>query len=116
LILLRPSSRDLRSIREFQNVGARSVELAAGAGESHIHLVEIDAGGEIGPHPAGFSQIFFCLEGSGWVASADGARAPIGRGSAAFFARGEVHSKGSAHGLRALIVQVHDLHACAPDA
>ena len=87
-----------------------AAELAAGSGEAHIHVVQIAAGGEIAPHVAGFGQLFPCLEGSGWVAAADGERVSISRGQVAYFARGERHSKGSADGLRALIIQVHDLH------
>ena len=63
-------------------------------------------GGEIGPHVAGFGQIFFCLEGSGWVAAADGERVSISHGQGAFFARGERPSKGSTDGLRALIIEM----------
>ena len=110
MVLFTLAARDLLPVLEFQSTGAASAELAAGNGESHVHLVQLGAGGEIDSHVAGFGQIFFCLEGTGWVASADGVRTPIESAQGAYFARGEVHSKGTASGLRALIVQVDDLH------
>ena len=106
--------RELASVVDFQSRGASAVELATGSGAAHIHLVHIAAGGEIGPHVAGFGQLFVCLEGSGWVAAADSERISISRGQVAHFARGERHSKGSADGLYALIIQVHDLDLSAP--
>ena len=109
LIILDFAARELQSIAEFQSSRAASAELAAGVGEAHVHFVEIAAGGEIGPHVAGFGQLFVCLAGEGWVASANDERVPLGSGQAAYFARGERHSKGSQTGLHALIVQVRDL-------
>ena len=113
MILFNAVARELTAITDFQSRGSHAAELATGAGEAHIHMVHISAGGEIGPHVTGFGQLFFCLEGSGWVASADGQRVSISRGQVAYFARGERHSKGSAEGLRALIIQVHDLQPCS---
>ena len=109
LIILDFTARELQSIADFQSVRAASAELATGSGEAHVHFVEIAAGGEIGPHVAGFGQLFVCLAGEGWVASANNERVPLGSGQAAYFARGERHSKGSETGLHALIVQVRDL-------
>lgn len=109
------AARELQAITEFQSSRAASDELAAGTGEAHVHFVDIAADGEIGPHVAGFGQLFVCLAGEGWVASADGVRVPLCDGQAAFFARGERHSKGSVTGMRALIVQVLDLELLVPD-
>jgi hypothetical protein len=113
LILFSPGARELAPIVDFQSHDAGAAELATGSGEAHIHTVHIAAGGEIGPHVAGFGQLFLCLEGSGWVAGADGERVSISRGQAAYFVRDERHSKGSVDGLRAVIIQVQDLHLCA---
>ena len=110
MILFNLEAQDLAPVVEFQSTGAGAAELATGSGQAHIHIVRIDPGGEIGPHVAGFGQLFVCLEGSGWVCSADGERVSLSRGQVAYFARGERHSKGSTDGLRALIIQVYDLH------
>jgi aminoglycoside 6'-N-acetyltransferase I len=109
VIILDLADRELRTIMEFDSRHAASAELAAGHGDAHVHVVDVRAGGEIGPHDAGFGQLFVCLAGDGWIAAADGVRVPLHQGQAAYVARGERHSKGSETGLRALIVQVHDL-------
>jgi quercetin dioxygenase-like cupin family protein len=88
---------------------ASSIELAEGAGEAHAYVVYFDPGGEIGPHEAGFGQIFLALTGSGWVAGDDGVRLALSEGKAALIRRGEIHSKGSDTGMTALMVQVRDL-------
>jgi quercetin dioxygenase-like cupin family protein len=104
---------ELAPVIDFGSRDAGAAELAAGSGDAHIHVVHIAAGGEIGPHVAGFGQLFLCVEGSGWVAAADGDHVSIARGQVAYIARGERHSKDSVDGLRALIIQVQDLHLCA---
>jgi len=95
--------------RPYPVTGASSVKLAEGAGEAHVYVVFLKAGGEIGPHEAGFAQIFFAASGSGWVAGNDGVRVTLSEGDAAFIHRGETHSKGSETGLTALMMQVRDL-------
>ena len=94
-----------RAIEQFAASGASSVDLAHGAGESHAYAVHFVPGGAIGPHPAGFDQLFLVVQGSGWVAGADGVRMSIGTNQGAFVPRGEVHSKGSETGMLALMVQ-----------
>ena len=113
MILFAPMACELTPIIDFQSRDSVAAELANGSGDAHVHIVQIAAGGEIGPHVAGFGQLFFCLEGSGWVAAADDKHVSISHGQVAYFARGERNSKGSADGLRALIIQVHDLHLAA---
>lgn len=96
-------------IERFESHGAWSLELGAGSGESHVYAIHLDAGSEIGPHEAGFDQLFVVVEGSGWGAGADGTRTPLACGQAALFRRGEVHSKGSEGGMKAIMIQVRDL-------
>lgn len=103
-------------IGEFGSQAAAAFPLASGSGEAHAYVVFLAPGGVIGPHPAGFGQLFVPLAGTGWVAGADGARRQVGPGQAACIARGEVHSKGSDRGLTALMVQVRDLVALAAAA
>jgi quercetin dioxygenase-like cupin family protein len=93
----------------YESKGASFFELAEGNGEAHANVVFFAAGGEIGPHEAGFGQLFFAVEGSGWVAGSDGMRVPLGAGEAALIRRGEIHSKGSETGMTALMLQVRDL-------
>jgi quercetin dioxygenase-like cupin family protein len=96
-------------ITEYESKFAAAVAVADGAGEAHVYVVYLEPGAEIGPHVAGFAQLFFAAAGSGWVAGSDGERVRLGEGEAAFIARGEVHSKGSKAGMTAFMVQVRDL-------
>jgi quercetin dioxygenase-like cupin family protein len=96
--------------RPYDVEHASSVKILEGSGEAHVYVLRFAPGGEIGPHEAGFGQLFVALSGSGWVAGADGQRVGLAAGEAALFPRGEVHSKGSETGMTALMVQVRDLH------
>ena len=95
--------------RPYEAKLASSLELAEGEGEAHVYVVYFEPGGEIGPHEAGFGQLFVALSGDGWVAGGAGERVPLAEEQAAFIERGEIHSKGSESGLTALMVQVRDL-------
>jgi quercetin dioxygenase-like cupin family protein len=101
-------------ITEFASRLAASVDLAHGDGEAHVYVVHVDAGGEIGPHVAGFGQLFVVVTGSGWVREADGPRVEVDAGQAAYFPRGTVHAKGSDHGMTAVMIQVTDLYRDLP--
>ena len=92
-------------IERFGSSGASSVELAHGRGESHVYAIHVAPGGSIGPHPAGFDQLFLVVQGTGWVAGADGVRHSVGTFHGAFVPKGEVHSKGSETGMVAVMVQ-----------
>jgi quercetin dioxygenase-like cupin family protein len=109
ILQLDASTAERISGRPYETTLAASVELAEGEGEAHAYVVHLEAGGVIGPHEAGFGQLFVALAGDGWVAGGDAARVPLSEGEAAFIERGEVHSKGSETGLTALMVQVRDL-------
>jgi quercetin dioxygenase-like cupin family protein len=107
-------SRPTARIDAFNSSGASSVEIASGGGPAHAHAVRIEAGGLIGPHVAGFGQIFQVLSGVGWAAGPDGERHRLEPGQAAFFSRGESHSKGAETDLLALMIQVEQLSLQAP--
>ena len=108
--IVRPREKAAKPIgtRPFPVRKASSQEIAEGEGEAHAYVLYFEAGGEIGPHEAGFGQLFFALFGDGWVAGSDGVHQALAAGEAAFISRGEVHSKGSETGLTALMVQVRD--------
>lgn len=96
-------------IDRFSSHGAWSTRLGDGTGESHVYAIHFDAPGEIGPHEAGFDQLFVVVAGAGWGAGADGVRVPLRVGQAAVFRRGEVHSKGSDTGMTAIMIQIDAL-------
>lgn len=103
--LIRFSPEDSMPITAFGSVSARGHLLADGAGESHAYAIHIAAGGLIGPHVAGFDQLFLVVQGSGWASGADGVRVAVPAGCGAFFRRGELHAKGSESGLLAVMLQ-----------
>jgi quercetin dioxygenase-like cupin family protein len=113
IVPLDPSLAEPIGPRPFAVELASAVKLAHGAGEAHAYLLSFEPGGEIGPHVAQFGQLFLAVSGDGWVSGADGVRTALREGEAAFFERGEVHSKGSETGLTALMVQVRDLEFAA---
>lgn len=103
--LITYSADQSQAIHLFASVGASSIELAHGKGESHAYAIHFIPGGMIGPHPAGFDQLFLPLQGTGWVAGSDGVRHAVGPFRGAFVPKGEVHAKGSDTGMVALMVQ-----------
>ena len=104
-----PSAAEPIGARPYEVERAASTEVADGSGEAHAYVIYFEPGGIIGPHEAGFGQIFFAVVGDGWAAGADGERVPLAEGEAAFIHRGEVHSKGSETGMTALMIQIRDL-------
>ena len=109
------SADRMEPISLYDSVSAFGVPLGHGRGEAHVYCVHMDAGGRIGAHRAGFSQLFLVVAGSGWACGEDGRRADLAAGRGVYFARGETHAKGSDTGMTALMVQVDDL-APAADA
>lgn len=109
--ILRPTENAAERIgqRPYAVRDTSSLEIAAGEGEAHAYVLYFKPGGEIGPHEAGYGQMFLALSGEGWVAGGDGAREALSTGEVALISRGEMHSKGSETGLTALMVQVRDL-------
>lgn len=103
-----------QAIEQFAASGASTVDLAHGAGESHAYAIHFVPGGAIGPHPAGFDQLFLVVQGSGWVAGADGVRISVDANCGAFVPRGEVHSKGSQTGMLALMFQASTFSLVEP--
>ena len=96
-------------IELFNSVSASSVRLGDGAGEAHVYCLYFGPDSQIGPHHAGFGQLFLVVAGAGWAAGADGQRERLTTGQGAFFERGELHSKGSETGMTVMMVQVTEL-------
>ena len=103
------SASEATPIERFESRGAASVALGSGSGACHVYAIHIEPGGEIGPHEAGFDQLWIAVEGEGWGAGADGERQALPNGGAMVFRRGEVHSKGSDTGMKAIMIQMSTL-------
>ena len=108
------SREHAQPIRLFESVAAASVHLGDGSGEAHVYCLYLEPGGEIGEHRAGFGQLFLVVEGEAWAAGPDGQRISLRAGQGAYFARGEMQSKGSEEGATVIMVQVSELVLKAP--
>jgi quercetin dioxygenase-like cupin family protein len=109
-------SRDKAApIALFESVTAFSLEIGEGYGEAHIHSIHLGPGGHIGDHRAGFDQLFLVVEGTAWAAGEDRRRVTLSAGQGAYFATGEIHSKGSDEGATVIMIQVSRL-AATPQA
>lgn len=110
-------TRDAASpIERYASVRAASLLIGTGTGAARVHVVHFEAGGAIGEHEAGADQLFLVVAGAGWAAGAGGERVPLRAGQGAVFARGERHSKGSATGMTAILIQLDSLALAAGDA
>jgi len=96
-------------VLNFQSHGASSLRVGEGSGDVRVHTLHFEPGGEVGPHPAGFDQMFFVLLGRAW-AEGDGGRVVLDPGQGVFIARGEHHSKGSTTGALTFVLQVSELN------
>lgn len=99
----------------YESVAASSVPLGDGKGEAHVYCVYFEPGGEIGPHPTGYAQLFLVVQGEGWACGEDSERVTLSAGQGAYFQRGELHAKGSETGMTAIMVQVDELASAAPE-
>jgi quercetin dioxygenase-like cupin family protein len=102
------SGSKLERIHRYESTNVASTRLAHGEGEAHTYYLRFGPGSVIGEHPTGFGQLFVVVEGEGWVAGDDGDRVAVRAGQAAYFPRGETHSKGSETGMSVLMIQVRD--------
>ena len=92
-------------ISDFGSTGASSVHLGSGAGESHAYVLHFDPGGEIGPHEAGFDQLFVVVSGDAWL-TVDDTTVELTSGEAGVVRRGAMHAKGSRGGATVVMVQM----------
>jgi hypothetical protein len=93
-------------ILDYQSTNAASASIGQGSGDSHIYWLRFVPGGLIGPHTAGPAQLLIPLEGRGWAAGPDAVRHAIAPGQLALISPGELHSKGSEDGMKALMIQL----------
>lgn len=102
-------------VTTFESRHVAATHLASGAGTSHSYLLHFESEGVIGPHVAGFDQLFLVLGGTAWI-EVNGHRTQLGELDAVVLRRGDLHSKGSATGATVLMVQADQLTPGAPGA
>ncbi len=80
--------------------------LATGSrGRARVHLADLDAGSSLPRHPAGSSQTFVVLSGTGQAAGTDDVPVDVGPGDAVRWAVGEQHTSWARTAMSVLIVQ-----------
>lgn len=94
-------------VREF---GSHQVQMAEAArlqidGEFRTHLARIAPAGLLGRHPTRLWQLFYVVDGAGWVSDDENQRFDISAGEAVLWSPGENHSSGSDEGMIVVIVQ-----------
>jgi quercetin dioxygenase-like cupin family protein len=100
---------ELAGEREVTAPGSVSARVKRLAGNAHIVVIEVEAGGVVGRHPAVGAQLFAVVRGSGWVSGGDGRREPISAGEAVVWEPGEEHESGSDEGMSVLVVEAASL-------
>ena len=100
---------EAQPVQGYASRNAGAVELGSGRGASHFYCLHFGETGEIGPHTAGFDQLFLVVQGEGWVADEHDKRIRLVAGQGVHVAKGEVHSKGSDSKMMAIMIQVDEL-------
>ena len=96
-------------ISHFDSRGATIGGIAHCNGEVRVSLLQLEPGGVLGLHPATSRQLFFVLDGAGWVRSGDEEPQSIERGTAALWESGELHETTTDGGLTAIVVEAESL-------
>jgi quercetin dioxygenase-like cupin family protein len=96
---------ELTGEREVTAPGSVNARVRRLAGDAHVVVIEVAAGGVVARHPAGAPQLYAVVRGSGWVSGGEGEREPIAAGEAVVWEAGEEHESGSDGGMTALAVE-----------
>ncbi len=94
-----------RLIDRFDSRDARHHGVARLDGRGGVSIIRLGADGVLGRHPAVVDQLFYVIDGEGWVAGSDATRLPIRAGQAAYWSTGEEHESGSQSGMTSLVVE-----------
>ena len=93
-----------RDISAYASQGLRGVWLLRGE-DVNVTVLHLDAGGEVGKHPAAADQLFLVTAGRGEVCGGDGTWHPIGPGQAAIWAAGEEHITRAGQPMTAVVIE-----------
>jgi quercetin dioxygenase-like cupin family protein len=97
-----------RQITTFGSQGLSGVGLIR-AGSVGVTVLRLEAGGQIGRHPAPVDQLFVMVAGSGSVSGDTGEWRPIGVGQAAYWTAGEQHATRAEESLTAIVIEMPGL-------
>jgi quercetin dioxygenase-like cupin family protein len=94
-----------RPIHQYGSEDLRITPITRLTQGGQVAAMWIAPGGQVGAHPADGAQLFLVIQGVGWVEGADGARASIRAGQAAYWEDSERHTAGSPSGMGALVIE-----------
>ena len=100
---------DLAGERDSTAHGSSNARVKRLAGSAHVVVMEIEAGGVVGRHPAVGAQLFAVVRGTGWVSGGDGQREQISAGEAVLWEPGEQHESRSDEGMTVLVLEAESL-------
>ena len=99
------SAEQSQPIQSLSSVAAGGVAPACGRGESHVDAIDLERGGSIGSHEAGFDPLLLIVRGSGCACGDEGAEHGLREGPGGFIRTGETHAKASDAGRLVVMVQ-----------
>lgn len=102
------------AITHYASHGVTLVPLVRSDGELSTVMMRLEPGGCLGMHQARCRQLFWVIEGRGWVSSGE-TRHPIRAGQAVLWESGEQHQTESETGLRAVVFEGERLQAMGMD-
>jgi quercetin dioxygenase-like cupin family protein len=94
-----------RAVTAWDSTGVRNLPVLRTTVGGATDVLRFAPGSRLGRHAAGWTQLFWVVEGSGWVSGADGVRRRLRAGQAASWDQGEQHEAGSDEGMTVLVVQ-----------
>jgi len=94
-----------REIKEFDSSGAFIYPIVELNADTVIHQIQFDPHSIIGGHQAVGSQLFFVVEGHGWVRGDEPEPVDISRGDMVYWEAGEWHESGTDEGMTVIVIE-----------
>lgn len=83
--------------------------VAGHGGQIHIGCMYLEEGGLVGYHEAVVNQLFFVVQGEGWVRGESDEKVQIQAGEAAFWQKNEGHEAGTDTSMTAIVLEAEGL-------
>lgn len=100
-----------RSIVEFGSEAAQHLSSIRFDGRGSVTFLRLGTRGHLGRHRTVLNQVYYVVEGSGWVAGANGEQVSIAAGQAAVWDPGEEHESGTDIGMTVVVLEAPTVEA-----
>lgn len=97
------------TILKYESVASSYCKIMKTEEATNIGIISIEPNGILGYHQAPVPQLFYVVEGEGWIRDGSEEKIPIKKGYAVFWEQGEWHEAGSNTGLTAVVIQAENL-------